>query len=215
MMLQAEASPSLAANGAATSTTTIDQQFKQRMAEYKLLQENEASTAINYFHQIEIPSITLAISKDIGKTTEISLNTAISIIGPPHNYGMAVDQRRDLLETNEKRKKAEKKEREEMKNAKKEKNWADKQRHCTQWLAEMDHINRERYQQVVRGTVPIEDYLAKNVLPAVQRGLLAMLKCRPKNPIDFLGHFLIDLTNPLTHASQLDVHGQSLKVARR
>ena len=204
--------PGITLSVEATPTSTVEHNFNQRFKEHKSTQKNEAETAVTYFDETETPTITLPIANH---PMDIMIKTAIAKIGPPHNYGHTPQQKADISRVEKQKKLEEATVKQEEEAAMEQKEIMDRQGRCNEWSAQMDEIRRENYDRILEGAPPMREYLAKHLLPAVQKGLMAVVQCRPADPIDFLGEFFIQLANPLTHDPTLPVDEQLIKVARK
>ena len=194
---------------------TNEQYYKRKMSEYKATHDPAQNTALDYFDETETPTMSLNVEQDRETDTEICLKTAIAKIGPPHNYGQTPEEKRAQLKIEEEKERLTQHEKDSKKIAIEAEYLAERQRRCGEWAARTEHLQREKLEKLELESTPIFEYLSKTLLPSIGKGLVATSRVRPADPVDFLGEYLIQLTNPLKNSGEPLSPDEQLRRATR
>nr|XP_033808370.1 adenylate kinase 7 isoform X2 [Geotrypetes seraphini] len=159
-----------------------------------LMQFREANTddetILNYFDELEIHPQNIDVSKDDDPKYADVANLIIQTVGNPHNYGLTPEDKEAMdrkaaeehlaLEEAEKAKR----ERRETEEA------AEKIARWEEWSKRMEEVKRQERELLEAKSIPLRNYLMKNVMPTLIQGLSECCKIRPEDPVDFLAEYL-------------------------
>lgn len=196
------------------ATVTTEQKYIQRMADYEANNSNQENGVIRFFDEISHLTHTIDLSKDADEKMDITFETCATIIGKPHNYGPTREEKMAEAAKLSERANAIKQEKADLKKRHEQQTFTERQQRCNEWLAELDDLRRQKHQQILDGTLPTQDYLTKCVLPSVLEGLMAVIRARPEDPVDFLGEFLLQLKNPKRVIPPLTVDQKLMRLAK-
>ncbi|XP_069493823.1 adenylate kinase 7 [Ambystoma mexicanum] len=150
----------------------------------------EDETVLNYFDELEIHPEHIDVETDDDAQYRTVLKQIVQSVGEPRNYGLTPEemtkQEQKAAEdhlTQEARLKAEyeRKEAEET---------AEKLAHWEEWNKRLDEVKRQEQELLEAQTIPLRNYLMKNVMPTLMEGLNECCKVRPDDPVDYLAEFL-------------------------
>ncbi|NWQ75259.1 KAD7 kinase, partial [Columbina picui] len=128
--------------------------------------------------------------KDVAKFEDpenrFILKEIIKEIGEPRNYGLT-DEEKEILErkaaeeslVREAQEKAEREHREAKERAERMANWEE-------WNKHLEEVKRQEQELLEAESLPLRNYLMKNVMPTLMRGIIECCEIRPDHPIDFL-----------------------------
>lgn len=164
-----------------------EEQLIKRLDEYKKTMEN---SVLNYFDENEFETIFVDDKKQ-----ELIMEELIKRIGKPHNYGPSLEVVEKL-----KKEKFEEEQRliniareEEKKNLMEEQERQQKQER--EWQEKLMEVKKQEQQVLEAQSLPLRQYLLRNVMPSLTQALVEACKQRPEDPIDFIAEYLFKRTN--------------------
>ncbi|XP_065492468.1 adenylate kinase 7 [Caloenas nicobarica] len=148
------------------------------------------NTVLNYFDELEIHPQFIDVAKFEDPENRFILKEIIKEIGEPRNYGLT-DEEKEILErkaaeeslVREAQEKAEREHREAKERAERMANWEE-------WNKHLEEVKRQEQELLEAQSIPLRNYLMKNVMPTLMRGITECCKIRPDDPIDFLAEYL-------------------------
>uniref|UniRef100_A0A8C4TDW4 Adenylate kinase 7a n=1 Tax=Erpetoichthys calabaricus TaxID=27687 RepID=A0A8C4TDW4_ERPCA len=155
-------------------------QFLRRLALFRDL-NTEEDTVLNYFDELEIHP------EHIGKSFQnATIQKMKKIIGKPRNYGLTPEEQaeldRKLVDERLKREATEQAEREK----KEEQEKAERALRLEEWNKRLEEVKRQEHEMLEAQSIPLRNYLMRNVMPTLTQGLIECCKVRPDDPVDFL-----------------------------
>ncbi|XP_021148183.1 adenylate kinase 7 isoform X1 [Columba livia] len=148
------------------------------------------NTVLNYFDELEIHPQFIDVAKFEDPENRFILKEIIKEIGEPRNYGLT-DEEKEILErkaaeeslVREAQEKAEREHREAKERAERMANWEE-------WNKHLEEVKRQEQELLEAQSIPLRNYLMKNVMPTLMRGIIECCKIRPDDPVDFLAEYL-------------------------
>lgn len=166
---------------------TCEAGINKRLEDYAKRNTDE-STVLNYFDEAEIFASCFETTNARG--AEAVFDDAVRVLGRPHNYGPPCDvinqmkarkmNEAALLEKNARV------EEEIRLNEESERT----QKAMLEWNAKLDEVRRQEQIVLEAQSLPLRQYLMKNVMPNLTAGLIELCKVRPEDPIDYLAEYL-------------------------
>uniref|UniRef100_A0A4W5JG89 Adenylate kinase 7b n=1 Tax=Hucho hucho TaxID=62062 RepID=A0A4W5JG89_9TELE len=161
-------------------TSYSQEQFLRRLARFR--ESNvEDETVLNYFEELDIhPEHIERIIKSVGK---------------PKNYGPTSQE----LEEEERRSADRRLRREAQQRADTERRETEEAQQRAarweEWSKCLEEVKKQEHDLLEVQSVPLRNYLMKNVMPTLTQGLIECCKTRPQDPVDFLAEYLFK-SNP-------------------
>uniref|UniRef100_A0A8C4UY88 Adenylate kinase 7 n=1 Tax=Falco tinnunculus TaxID=100819 RepID=A0A8C4UY88_FALTI len=143
-------------------------------------------TVLNYFDELEIHPQFIDVGKFEDPENRFIIKEIIKEIGEPRNYGLT-DAEKEKLErkaaeeclVREAQEKAERKRKEAEERAERMANWEE-------WNKHMEEVKRQEQELLEAQSMPLRNYLMKNVMPTLMQGITECCRIRPDDPVDFL-----------------------------
>ncbi|NXA09578.1 KAD7 kinase, partial [Sapayoa aenigma] len=148
------------------------------------------TTVLNYFDELEIHPqfIDAAIYED--PENRFIVQKIIGEIGEPRNYGLT-DEEKEILERKaaEERlvKEAQEKAEQERKEAEER---AERMARLEEWNKQQEEVKRQEQELLEAQSIPLRNYLMKNVMPTLMQGINECCRIRPDDPVNFLAEYL-------------------------
>ncbi|NXK06479.1 KAD7 kinase, partial [Herpetotheres cachinnans] len=147
-------------------------------------------TVLNYFDELEIHPQFIDVAKFEDPENRFIVKEIIKEIGEPRNYGLT-DAEKENLErkaaeerlVREAQEKAERERKEAEKRAERMANWEE-------WNKHMEEVKRQEQELLEAQSIPLRNYLMKNVMPTLMQGINECCRIRPDDPVDFLAEYL-------------------------
>ncbi|KAJ7411622.1 hypothetical protein WISP_102115 [Willisornis vidua] len=154
----------------------------------KLFRESNTddTTVLNYFDELEIHPqfIDVAVYED--PENRFIVQKIIKEIGEPRNYGLT-DEEKEILERKaaEERlvKEAQEKAEQERKEAEER---AERMARLEEWNKQLEEVKRQEQELLEAQSIPLRNYLMKNVMPTLMQGINECCRIRPDDPVNFL-----------------------------
>ncbi|NXR93039.1 KAD7 kinase, partial [Hypocryptadius cinnamomeus] len=147
-------------------------------------------TVLNYFDELEIHPqfIDIAVYED--SENRLTVSKIIKEIGEPRNYGLT-DEEKEALErqaaeerlAKEAQEKAEQNRKEDKEKEKRNARWEE-------WNKQQEEVKKQEQELLAAQSVPLRNYLMKNVMPTLMQGINECCRIRPDDPVNFLAEYL-------------------------
>ncbi|NXQ52349.1 KAD7 kinase, partial [Anthoscopus minutus] len=166
-------------------THYTEEQFLQSLKQFRKLNTDDM-TVLNYFDELEIHPqfIDIAVYED--DENRLTVPKIIKEIGEPRNYGLT-DEEREALERQaaEERlvKEAQEKAEQEHKEAKERE---ERMARREEWNKQQEEVKKQEQELLEAQSVPLRNYLMKNVMPTLMQGVNECCRIRPDDPVNFL-----------------------------
>ncbi|XP_063804521.1 adenylate kinase 7 [Pseudophryne corroboree] len=170
-------------------TDYTQDRFLPALATFREL-NTEDETVLNYFDEAEIHPLHIDVTKDDDPLYRDILKEIIKAAGEPRNYGLTPEElaEQELKEAEKSlaqqaERKAELERREEEEDAEKIARWEE-------WNSRLEEVKRQEQELLEAQSIPLRNYLMKNVMPTLIEGLNECCKVRPDDPVDYLAEYL-------------------------
>ncbi|XP_056402090.1 adenylate kinase 7 isoform X2 [Hyla sarda] len=163
--------------------------FLRALATFREI-NTEDETVLNYFDEAEIHPLHIDVSKDDDPQYRDVIKQITKGVGEPRNYGLTPDELAELeLKQAEESlaQEAERKAELERMEAEEE---AEKIARWEEWNSRLEEVKRQEHEMLEAQSVPLRNYLMKNVMPTLIEGLNECCKVRPDDPVDYLAEYL-------------------------
>ncbi|XP_075609722.1 adenylate kinase 7 isoform X2 [Balearica regulorum gibbericeps] len=165
------------------------ERFLQSLNVFREL-NTEDKTVLNYFDELEIHPQFIDVAKFEDPENRFIVKEIIKEIGEPRNYGLT-DEEKDNLErqaaeerlVKEAQDKAEQERREAEERDERMANWEE-------WNKHLEEVKRQEEELLEAQSIPLRNYLMKNVMPTLMQGINECCRIRPDDPVDFLAEYL-------------------------
>ncbi|XP_018411763.1 PREDICTED: adenylate kinase 7 isoform X2 [Nanorana parkeri] len=170
-------------------THYTQERFLRALAMFREL-NTEDETVLNYFDEAEIHPLHIDVSKDDDPLYRDVLKQITKAIGEPRNYGLTAEERAQLeLQEAEESISQELKRKAELERREAEEE-AERIGHLEEWNTRLEEVKRQEQELLEAQSVPLRNYLMKNVMPTLIQGINDCVKVRPDDPIDYLAEYL-------------------------
>ncbi|NWH80805.1 KAD7 kinase, partial [Piaya cayana] len=148
--------------------------FLQSLKLFRELNTDD-TTVLNYFDELEIHPqfIDVAIFED--HENRMIVKKIIKEIGVPRNYSLTDEEKENL----ERIAAEECLVKEAQERAERKANWEE-------WNKCLEEVKRQEQELLEVQSIPLRNYLMKNVMPLLMQGINECCKIRPDDPVDFL-----------------------------
>ncbi|NXV16113.1 KAD7 kinase, partial [Cepphus grylle] len=150
----------------------------------------EDETVLNYFDELEIHPQFIDVAKFEDPENRFIVKEIIKEIGEPQNYGLTDEEKENLERkaaeeclVKEAQEKAEQERKEAEERAERMANWEE-------WNKHLEEVKRQEQELLEAQSVPLRNYLMKNVMPTLMQGINECCRIRPDDPVDFLAEYL-------------------------
>ncbi|NWY53563.1 KAD7 kinase, partial [Chionis minor] len=150
----------------------------------------EDETVLNYFDELEIHPQFIDVAKFEDPENRFIVKEIIKEIGEPRNYGLTDEEKENLERkaaeerlVKEAQEKAEQDRKEAEERAERMANWEE-------WNKHLEEVKRQEQELLEAQSVPLRNYLMKNVMPTLMQGINECCRIRPDDPVDFLAEYL-------------------------
>ncbi|NXD34417.1 KAD7 kinase, partial [Copsychus sechellarum] len=173
---------------AAGSRYTEDQ-FLQSLRHFRKLNTDDV-TVLNYFDELEIHPqfIDIAVYED--SENSLTVPKIIKEIGEPRNYGLTEEEKEALeRQAAEERlvKEAQEKTEQEYKEAKERE---ERMARWEEWNKQQEEVKKQEQELLEAQSIPLRNYLMKNVMPTLMQGINECCRIRPDDPVNFLAEYI-------------------------
>ncbi|XP_009072003.1 PREDICTED: adenylate kinase 7 [Acanthisitta chloris] len=175
--------------GDVAGTQYTQDQFLQALKLFREL-NTEDTTVVNYFDELEIHPQFIDVGVYEDPENRFIVQKIVKEIGEPRNYGLT-DEEKEILErqaaeerlVKEAQEKAEQEQKEAEERAERMANWEE-------WNKHMEEVKRQERELLEAQSLPLRNYLMKNVMPTLMQGINECCRIRPDDPVDFLAEYL-------------------------
>ncbi|NWW92326.1 KAD7 kinase, partial [Rhynochetos jubatus] len=147
-------------------------------------------TVLNYFDELEIHPQFIDVAKLEDPENRFIVKEIIKEVGEPRNYGLADEEKENLERkaaeerlVKEAQEKAEQERKEAEERAERIANWEE-------WNKHLEEVKRQEQELLEAQSIPLRNYLMKNVMPTLLQGINECCRIRPDDPVDFLAEYL-------------------------
>ncbi|NXL02937.1 KAD7 kinase, partial [Mesembrinibis cayennensis] len=147
-------------------------------------------TVLNYFDELEIHPQFIDVAKFEDPENRFVVKDIIKEIGEPRNYGLTDEEKENLeRKTAEERlvKEAQEKAEQERKEVEER---AERMANWEEWNKHLEEVKRQEQELLEAQSIPLRNYLMKNVMPTLMQGINECCRIRPDDPVDFLAEYL-------------------------
>ncbi|CAN0111111.1 unnamed protein product [Bubo scandiacus] len=163
--------------------------FLQSLNVFRELNTDD-KTVLNYFDELEIHPQFIDVAKFEDPENRFIVKEIIKEIGEPRNYGLT-DAEKENMERKaaedrllkEAQEKAERERKEAEERAERMANWEE-------WNKHLEEVKRQEQELLEAQSLPLRNYLMKNVMPTLMQGINECCRIRPDDPVDFLAEYL-------------------------
>ncbi|XP_057254977.1 adenylate kinase 7 isoform X5 [Pezoporus wallicus] len=163
--------------------------FLQALNVFRELNTDD-KTVLNYFDEIEIHPRFIDVAKLEDPENRFIVKEIIKEIGEPCNYGLTDEEKEELERqaaeerlVKEAQEKAEQERKEAEERAERMANWEE-------WNKHLEEVKRQEQELLEAQSVPLRNYLMRNVMPMLMQGVNECCRIRPDDPVDFLAEYL-------------------------
>ncbi|KAM9432425.1 adenylate kinase 7 isoform 1-T1 [Salvelinus alpinus] len=175
-------------------TSYSQEQFLRRLARFRESNVDD-ETVLNYFEELDIHPEHIEITSSDDQEYLVVTERIIKSVGKPKNYGpssqeLEEEERRsaDRRLRTEAQKRADTERRETEEAQQRAARWEE-------WSKCLEEVKKQEHDLLEVQSVPLRNYLMKNVMPTLTQGLIECCKTRPQDPVDFLAEYLFK-SNP-------------------
>ncbi|KFW09825.1 Adenylate kinase 7, partial [Fulmarus glacialis] len=163
--------------------------FLQSLNVFRELNTDD-KTVLNYFDELEIHPQFIDVAKFEDPENRFIVKEIIKEIGEPRNYGLTDEEKENLERkaaeerlVKEAQEKAERERKEAEERAERMANWEE-------WNKHQEEVKRQEQELLEAQSLPLRNYLMKNVMPTLMQGINECCRIRPDDPVDFLAEYL-------------------------
>ncbi|NXX86178.1 KAD7 kinase, partial [Urocolius indicus] len=174
---------------AVAGTHYTEEQFLQSLTLFRELNTDD-KTVLNYFDELEIHPRFIDVAKFEDPENRFIVKEISKEIGEPRNYGLTDAEKEDLERkaaeeslVKEAQVRAERERKEAEERAERIANWEE-------WNKHLEEVKRQEQELLEAQSIPLRNYLMKNVMPTLMRGISECCRIRPDDPVDFLAEYL-------------------------
>ncbi|KAG8449128.1 hypothetical protein GDO86_015978 [Hymenochirus boettgeri] len=170
-------------------THYAQERFLRTLAVFRDL-NTEDETVLNYFDEAEIHPLHIDVSKDDDPQYKGTLIQICKVVGESRNYGLTAEELADQeIKAAEESFAHEAKRKDELQRKEAEEA-AEKIARWEEWNKRLEEVKRQEQELLEAQSVPLRNYLMKNVMPTLVQGLNECCKVRPDDPVDFLAEYI-------------------------
>ncbi|XP_050830646.1 adenylate kinase 7 isoform X5 [Serinus canaria] len=166
-------------------THYTEEQFLEILKRFRKINTDDV-TVLNYFDELEIHPhfIDVAVYEDF--ENRLTVSKIIKEVGEPRNYGLS-DEEKEALERQaaEERLVKETKEKEEQER-KEDKERKERMERWEEWNKQQEEVKKQEQELLEAQSIPLRNYLMKNVMPTLMQGINECCRIRPDDPVNFL-----------------------------
>ncbi|XP_068048580.1 poly(A) polymerase alpha isoform X12 [Anomalospiza imberbis] len=170
-------------------THYTENQFLQILKRFHKINTDDV-TVLNYFDELEIHPqfIDIAVYED--SENRLIVSKIIKDIGEPRNYGLT-DEEKEALECQAAEERLVKEAQEKAEQKRKEaKEREERMARWEEWNKQQDEVKKQEEELLEAQSVPLRNYLMKNVMPTLMQGINECCRIRPDDPVNFLAEYL-------------------------
>ncbi|XP_041332085.1 adenylate kinase 7 [Pyrgilauda ruficollis] len=172
-----------------SGTDYSENQFVHILKHFRKINADDV-TVLNYFDELEIHPqfIDIAVYED--SENRLTVSKIIKEIGEPRNYGMT-DEEKEALERQAAEERLAKEAKEKAEEKRKEyKEREERKARWEEWNKQQEEVKKQEQELLEAQSVPLRNYLMKNVMPTLMQGINECCRIRPDDPVNFLAEYL-------------------------
>uniref|UniRef100_A0A8C4VJ00 Adenylate kinase 7 n=1 Tax=Gopherus evgoodei TaxID=1825980 RepID=A0A8C4VJ00_9SAUR len=146
----------------------------------------EDETVLNYFDELEIHPQFIDVAKFEDPENRFIVKEIIKETGEPRNYGLTDEEKEELERKAAEARLAKEAEENAEQERKETEERAEKLANWEEWNKRLEEVKRQEQELLEAQSIPLRNYLMKNVMPTLMQGLNECCKIRPDDPVDFL-----------------------------
>uniref|UniRef100_A0A452IK01 Uncharacterized protein n=1 Tax=Gopherus agassizii TaxID=38772 RepID=A0A452IK01_9SAUR len=150
----------------------------------------EDETVLNYFDELEIHPQFIDVAKFEDPENRFIVKEIIKETGEPRNYGLTDEEKEELERKAAEARLAKEAEENAEQERKETEERAEKLANWEEWNKRLEEVKRQEQELLEAQSIPLRNYLMKNVMPTLMQGLNECCKIRPDDPVDFLAEYL-------------------------
>ncbi|XP_073494623.1 adenylate kinase 7 [Phyllobates terribilis] len=163
--------------------------FLRSLATFRDL-NTEDETVLNYFDEAEIHPLHIDVSKDDDPEYKAVIKQITKEVGEPRNYGLTPEEMAELEKKQAEESLTREAERVAEVNRLEAEEEAEKIARWEEWNSRLEEVKRQEHEMLEAQSVPLRNYLMKNIMPTLIEGLNECCKVRPDDPVDYLAEYL-------------------------
>ncbi|XP_051477206.1 adenylate kinase 7 [Apus apus] len=147
-------------------------------------------TVLNYFDELEIHPLLIDVAKYEDPENRFIVKVITKELGEPRSYGLT-DEEKEILERKAAEERLAKEAQEKAERERKEaEERAERMAHWEEWSKNQEEVKKQEQELLEAQSIPLRNYLMKNVMPTLIQGINECCKIRPDDPVDFLAEYL-------------------------
>ncbi|XP_064515167.1 adenylate kinase 7 isoform X2 [Pseudopipra pipra] len=144
------------------------------------------TTVLNYFDELEIHPQFIDVPIYEDPENRFIVQKIIKEIGEPRNYGLT-DEEKEILERKAAEERLAKEAQEKAEQERKEaEEHAERMARLEEWNKQLEEVKRQEQELLEAQSIPLRNYLMKNVMPTLMQGINECCRIRPEDPVNFL-----------------------------
>ncbi|XP_064571081.1 adenylate kinase 7 isoform X2 [Zonotrichia leucophrys gambelii] len=170
-------------------TQYTEEQFLEALKHFRKINADDV-TVLNYFDELEIHPqfVDVAVYEDF--ENRLAVSKIIKEVGEPRNYGLT-DEEKEVLQrqaaeeqlAKEAKEKAEQERKEDKEREERKERWEE-------WIKQQEEVKKQEQELLEAQSIPLRNYLMKNVMPTLMQGINECCRIRPDDPVNFLAEYL-------------------------
>ncbi|XP_054474761.1 adenylate kinase 7-like [Anoplopoma fimbria] len=165
------------------------EEFVPRLMRYRQLTTAE-ETLLDYFDELEIHPEHIEVTTVDSEYTDV-MKKITEMVGVPKNYGLSPEEQ----EEEDRRKDEERKQKLATEAAEKKRRneaaLAEMAAQYEEWQRNLSEVRRQEHELLEAHSLPLRNYLMKNVMPSLTEAMLECSKIKPEDPVNFLAEHLL------------------------
>ncbi|XP_027529727.1 adenylate kinase 7 isoform X1 [Neopelma chrysocephalum] len=159
--------------------------FPQSLKLFRDLNTDD-TTVLNYFDELEIHPQFIDVPIYEDPENRFIVQKIIKEIGEPRNYGLT-DEEKEILERKAAEERLAKEAQEKAEQERKEaEEHAERMARLEEWNKQLEEVKRQEQELLEAQSIPLRNYLMKNVMPTLMQGINECCRIRPEDPVNFL-----------------------------
>uniref|UniRef100_A0A8C5IMG3 Adenylate kinase 7 n=1 Tax=Junco hyemalis TaxID=40217 RepID=A0A8C5IMG3_JUNHY len=170
-------------------TQYTEEQFLEALKHFRKINADDV-TVLNYYDELEIHPqfVDVAVYEDF--ENRLAVSKIIKEVGEPRNYGLT-DEEKEVLQrqaaeeqlAKEAKEKAEQERKEDKEREERKERWEE-------WIKQQEEVKKQEQELLEAQSIPLRNYLMKNVMPTLMQGINECCRIRPDDPVNFLAEYL-------------------------
>uniref|UniRef100_A0A8C3N9R1 Uncharacterized protein n=1 Tax=Geospiza parvula TaxID=87175 RepID=A0A8C3N9R1_GEOPR len=164
-------------------THYTEEQFLETLKRFRKINTDDV-TVLNYFDELEIHPQLIAVYEDF--ENRLAVSKIIKEVGEPRNYGLT-DEEKEALQRQAAEEHLAKEAKEKVEQERKEdKEREERKERWEEWTKQQEEVKKQEQELLEAQSIPLRNYLMKNVMPTLMQGINECCRIRPDDPVNFL-----------------------------